>query len=763
MIKTIDNIDFKEIFIPFIKKYRINNNQLIGLCPFHEDTHPSFSVNLDKGIYYCHACGKTGNSTTFLSEVLNITTREAYKKIMTDNDFSLDRKKRYEDTVSSYLPESSKKDITNISKMTQYNYHNEYGDILYFNIRLDYIDENGKKGKKFHYEYHNEAGHLIKRKPKKRVMYNLNKVVSEKKYQEYLFIVEGEKCADTINRLGLLSTTTGSSSSYSEWTKEYNKHIKDYKVIILPDNDDAGRRYAFEIASRIYPDIEWVKIIDLYTLTKDKFQVKADIVDYLNMGENIETVIAAAEKEDNFKISEEESRILNYELNDTGNSCRFEAMYGDKILYNNESQQWYVWDNIRWQPDISQTHFRYAINCSDEFYNESKKSKSYGIRKFALNSGNLNRLKAMIDITAKKTNISYDQMDRYPNYISLLNGTMDLKNEKLFSNKKENYLTKCLNFSYYKDSDCPNFLKFLNEIFDRDAELINYIQRVFGYCLTGEISEQVFFIAYGTGANGKSTLIDIISYILEEYVQSIPISVLMGKERASAATPELAKAKGSRLVIASESSDISRVNEGQIKQLTGNDIINARPLYSQGFTYKPEFKIWLSTNHKPYISGSDYGIWRRVHLIPFNVTFDESKRDKNLADKLKSEATGILNWIVKGAYKWYKEGLNPPKTIMDAVSEYRSEMDILADFLDTCTVTITNPNSTETVSHKDLYDCYLEYSRMNGQAPMSANLFGRKLTERGFKKYKAPMLVYINLTLKPRAVDALRGSDSFNL
>lgn len=222
---------------------------------------------------------------------------------------------------------------------------------------------------------------------------------------------------------------------------------------------------------------------------------------------------------------------------------------------------------------------------------------------------------------------------------------------------------------------------------NNNKDLIDYIHHAMGYTVTGETNQQCFFIAYGTGSNGKSTLFETIAYILKDYTQSIPASILMARKndnQTSPTSPELARAKGQRFVTASESQDLSVLNENQIKSLTGSETIAVRPLYAQGFNYIPTYKIWLGTNHKPIIKGTDNGMWRRVRFIPFTVTIPDNEQDKLLLDKLKAEAEGIFSWLIQGAIKYYKNGLPKNKTVDEATKEYRAEMDVLGDFIDDC-------------------------------------------------------------------------------
>jgi len=204
----------------------------------------------------------------------------------------------------------------------------------------------------------------------------------------------------------------------------------------------------------------------------------------------------------------------------------------------------------------------------------------------------------------------------------------------------------------------------------------------------------------------------------------------MVQNRQSGANSDIARLKGARFVTTVEPNQGARINEGLLKQLTGGDTVTARHLYGREFEFEPEFKLWMATNHKPIIRGRDLGIWRRMHLIPFTVEIPDNKVDKNLKYKLKRELTGILNWAVEGAIKWQKEGLKMPKAVMDAVKEYKSEMDVVTAFLEECTV--MGPGE---VKASELYKIYAKWADENNEYKMSSTMFGKEIGLR-FEKVK---------------------------
>lgn len=458
---------------------------------------------------------------------------------------------------------------------------------------------------------------------------------------------------------------------------------------------------------------------------------------------------------DAYETNDTNQELLYLDLNDSGNGQRLLHLFGDQVLYSPEMDQWYIWDGCRWEPDKTNKIYRIAIRTAKIFRNTALKYKSQEesdpVVKFARASGNLNRLLPMIKHVSAERYVLQDDLDNHNHLLNCKNGTLDLKTSKLLAPDPVLRLTKTANAAYKPDAACPVFTAFLDRIFNGDQELITFIQKTAGYIATGATSEQCIFVAYGNGANGKSTLVDALTGVLEDFTQTIPTDILMERQKGGTATPELARAKGARLVVAAESSDIACLNESQIKNLTGGDKIAARPLYAQGFDYKPNFKIWLSTNHKPTIKGTDNGIWRRVVLIPFTVTIPEEEQDPRLPEKLAAEREGILSWIAEGARRYYAEGLDRPAAVKSATDEYRTEMDILGGFLEDC----IRPGDGNLLA-RTLFTAYQKWAAENGEKEISQTAFGRKMNERGYKKLKKGVCIYEGIQLSEHGEELLK-------
>ena len=272
-------------------------------------------------------------------------------------------------------------------------------------------------------------------------------------------------------------------------------------------------------------------------------------------------------------------------------------------------------------------------------------------------------------------------------------------------------------------------MSFLNRIMDKNANLIEFLKRAVGYSLTGDVSEQCLFIFFGSGANGKSTFLRTVNMLMGDYSQQTATETLLVKQKG-AIPNDIARLKGARFITASEAEAEQRLAESLIKQMTGGDIISARFLHQEWFDFEPTYKIFLGTNHKPVIKGTDYAIWRRIKLVPFEVTIPEQESDGNLLDKLQDELSAILTWAVQGCMEWQNSGLGIPQEVFAATDEYKNEMDIISDFINECC--IESPNSR--VLFKDLYQVYKNWCDENGEYPLKKNAFSRRIGEKGYSQ-----------------------------
>jgi P4 family phage/plasmid primase-like protien len=313
---------------------------------------------------------------------------------------------------------------------------------------------------------------------------------------------------------------------------------------------------------------------------------------------------------------------------------------------------------------------------------------------------------------------------------------IDLETGLSRPSEQSDFITKALNVCYLGESDkAVGWLSFLEQIFNEDQELIQWIKRWCGYLLTGSTSEHLFLFCYGTGANGKSVFAETLTYILGDYARAIASETLTDPKRsAGGATPDIAELIGARLVICSETEGDKALAESLVKSLVSGDSMTARKLYSQPIQFNPLFKLMMLGNHKPTIKGSDHGIWRRIRLVPFLRTFKPNERDLTLLDKLKAEAPHILAWMVEGCLGWQMRGLKDvPVAIQQATGEYQEDQDLIGRWLsENCILSSCNEASSAV-----LYANYKEWCSTNCLQAVSNVTFGRRLGESEFTKRKS--------------------------
>ncbi|MEI6135641.1 MAG: phage/plasmid primase, P4 family, partial [Desulfomonile sp.] len=423
-------------------------------------------------------------------------------------------------------------------------------------------------------------------------------------------------------------------------------------------------------------------------------------------------------------------------LTDMGNGERLVHYHGQDLRYCSKLGGWMVWDGNRWIHDETGQVYRLAKSSVRAIYLEAGLEKDESRRQLVAKYARASEARVKIDAMVKLAETEYgipvltDDFDRDPYLLNCLNGTLDLETGQLREHRREDLITKLTAVPYDPEATCPQFEAFLDRIMAGNQGMIFFLQKALGYSLTGVTYEQVIFFLYGRGANGKTSLINPIKYVMGDYALQTPASTFQ-EHRNEGPRNDLARLKGARFVCAAEPNSKKGMDEPALKMVSGEDGVTCRFLYKEEFTFTPEFKLFFATNHKPIIRETDHGTWRRVRLIPFDVQIPLEEQDKNLSQRLKAEATGILTWMVNGCLEWQRDGLNPPAEVRDATQEYQEDSDPLADFInDNCQL-----GSEMSISAQKLYDVYCEYCGKD--KPISKNLFGRNLTGRGFERIQS--------------------------
>jgi putative DNA primase/helicase len=429
----------------------------------------------------------------------------------------------------------------------------------------------------------------------------------------------------------------------------------------------------------------------------------------------------------------------NSVFTDTFAATWFAGLYADRLRFDHTSGNWYLWDGKRWRPDITGRVYGMLVEAARRLLNQItpdwNSDKVKDLLKFVAKLESRNAIRDVLDLAKRAPGIAItnEALDSKRMLFNVQNGTINLSDGTLQPHAAENLITKISAAHYSADATAPKFKSFLNTIFDSNSNLIQYIARCAGLFLTGLTNEQILFFWFGTGANGKSVLINVLLMLLKDYAMKAPANMLM-LDKGNSIPNDVARLRGSRLVICSEIQDGARLNESLVKDLTGGDRIAARFLHREFFEFQPEHKILIVGNHKPVVRGTDFGIWRRMHLTPFAITIPDSDRRPmdDLLNEFRAELPGILRWALDGLRQYQIMGLRPPVEITGAVAAYRSDSDILGHFLDEC----TKPDRTTEATFANLYKAYIGWCNTSGERPCSKRRLGSALDERGFPRQR---------------------------
>lgn len=423
-------------------------------------------------------------------------------------------------------------------------------------------------------------------------------------------------------------------------------------------------------------------------------------------------------------------------LTDMGNGDRLVRTHGRRLRFCEPLGGWHVWDGEKWRVDKENRAVALAKETIrrilEEAAEEPDESRRREVAKHALASERAPRVHAMLDMAKPDLALQPEKLDADPWVLNCPNRFLDLRNGELLNHTPEDMVSRVTKADYNPRASRDSWEKFLYEIFDGREQLIRFIQKAVGYSLTGSTVEQCLFILHGEGANGKSTFLEALTHALGDYAGTAsPETFLMTKLQKNVGD-DIAALKGSRFVTTSETGRGRRMDETRVKQLSGGDTVTCRKLFGDYFSYKPTWKIWMATNHMPKFDATDHALFRRLRLIPFDVTIPTEKQDKGLLDRLKEEAEGILAWAVEGARLWQEEGLESPEEVRVATEGYRSEQDSLGRFLEE-ECTLTDQGKTLV---KDFKKHYEEWCIEAGESGISKKEISRYLEKRGIRSKK---------------------------
>lgn len=447
----------------------------------------------------------------------------------------------------------------------------------------------------------------------------------------------------------------------------------------------------------------------------------------------------------------------SYRPTDIGNAARLADRFGGDVRWCGSAQGdgFLVWDGVRWAPDtmrrvdhmtrdVARDVVDYALDLETRMRSAAQatggkptpsqqaalnalREEAKTWRKWAKDSEMVGHLKASLTMARADVAIAQDALDADPWSLNTRTGIVDLRSGTAREHAREDLHTKVTGAGI-GESACPTWMAFLTRIMGGDADMVAFIQRVVGYCLTGSTREQCLFILYGNGSNGKSTFLDTVRSVFGDYAQHSRAETFMRDRKSGGIPNDVAALRGARLVTSSEPEQGAQLDESLIKEMTGDAAISARFMRQEFFTFTPTFKVLLATNHRPVIRGTDHGIWRRIRLVPFLETIRDEEKDRDLGKKLEAEADAILAWAIEGARLWAEHGLQEPAAVREATEDYRADMDVLADFVsEKCAL-------HGVVTNTELYKAFSEWQQANGEKPRSHKWLTRALFDRGYKQ-----------------------------
>ena len=499
---------------------------------------------------------------------------------------------------------------------------------------------------------------------------------------ERWFVVEGPKDACALYSLGF--KTCGTPSDYLP--QEYVGLFSGCDVVIVPDRTTDAENKAEGSARRLDGVASSVCIVKLPLEIAQDSSDPNDVRDVLAKRNGEQLLRDAIDQSAEWHPTNSSDEIPGLETaegqTDTANAQRLITLHGIDLRYVGPWDRWLLFDGKRWHLDESRKVEVLAKDVGRNLFREADRNTTAAGRRWATKSCNIAGIRNMIAAASGELAVHHETLNNHSMLLNVENGTIDLRTGKLRIHNRDDLLTQIAPVDFDPNAECPLGSKFLRETMDNNSRLIGFLRRLVGYTLTGEIRQHILPILYGSGSNGKSVFIGTIQRLLgKDYATQAPPDLLMAASHDRHPT-ELADLFGRRLVATVETERGQRINEPLVKQLTGGDTIKARRMRENFWEFLPTHKVWMATNHKPDVRGTDDGIWRRLKLVPFLVTIPDDQQDHELPRKLQSELSGILNWALVGCQEWLTDGLREPTEVIEATADYRTEADYIGQFID---------------------------------------------------------------------------------
>lgn len=692
-----------------LKGVKPSGDGWIALCPAHPDARHSLSLGKgDDGrwLVKCHA----GCETRAVVDAAGLT-------------------------LADLMPDRNGDTRSTRRVLATYDYHDAGGALVYQVLRYEPKDFRQRRPD-------GAGGWVWDLKGVARVLYRLPQLAG----QSTAWIVEGEKDADRLWAAGLVATTKAGGAT--GWEDEFTAQLVAAgvtRVWCVPDHDAPGEKFmARVVASCVRAGLH------ASCVTLPGVPAGGDVSDYL-VSHGVADLLALTRHAAPPAPSDEtQIQPVADGLTETSHAERFAIAYSTELRFDHRRGIWICYEAGRWRPDATEHVRRHAIAFVRSRQRDALEIDDPGEKKKHLRFLTDAEKKVGIDRLvqgARSLNPMADpgtDWDADPWLMGTPDGIINLKTGESRPGDPADRVTFSAAFALDPAATCPIFQAFLTQVFEGEPGVIDFLQRFIGYSLTGSTIEQVLVLCHGRGANGKSTLLNTLRRVLGDYAHNLPFSSLEMKDRGGIPN-DMAALAGRRFVVASETTEGSRLNEGRIKALTGGDPVTARFLHGEWFTFEPQAKFLLSVNHKPEVTDETVSLWRRILLVPFLRTFTGSACDPNLPAALIAEAPGILAWAVRGCLLWQESGLKPPACVYDATHAYQAESDVLLEFIDAMFEVDPVGDGVKAAVLQDLYTKWADRERIPKRERLSAKKLSAKMADRTGKVIRRDGSYYTGL------------------
>ena len=585
-----------------------------------------------------------------------------------------------------------------------YPYYDENGELLFEVVRFASED----KELKFRQRCPDgNGGWTWKTKGIRKVLYRLPDLIEGISQERPVLVCEGEHDADTARELGYVATTAPGGAE-KPWQSEYSETLRDADVIIVSDNDANGRgqKHADNVARILHDGVaKRVRVI--------VFPVK-DLSDWVVGGGNREQLDQLIEAAPDY-VASEKPRTTSKADGEDAIALRFAEQHSETFRYIAASNEWMRWQQLRWRSEETLA----AFDTSRKLCREAGDAKAKTVAAVVTLARSDRRIAA-----------TSDQWDADPMILTGPDFTVELSSGACRPPRRDDFCTKQTAVSAAPPGTAhPRWSTFLDHVLAGDIELIGFMQRFLGYCLTGYTHEHVFMFLHGKGANGKGVFVKTVSEILGDYAIGSLMETFLAA-RIDRHPVEIAALKGARLVVAQETQRGRSWDEAKIKTLTSSDKLTGRFMRGNPFDFEPSHKLLFTGNYKPTIRSTDEAMRRRLLLVPFTVQIPPSQRDPHLAEKLKPEWPAILRWMVDGCLEWQRGGLKVPESVRTATDEYLADQDTLRQWADECLV---NDPFAFTAS-KMLFASWKAWCDERNLSPGTETGFADSFADRGYER-----------------------------